>query len=353
MKAIIMAGGQGTRFWPLSRKARPKQFLKLAGEESSLQQTVKRLEPLLAPRDVFIVCGEQYVDRVRRQLSEVSEDQIIVEPAARNTAPCLGLAALHLHRLFPGETLAVLPSDHVIGNKEELHELLLAAEFVAQSGKLVTFGIVPTHPAIGYGYLRRAEEIGNFRGRTAYRVEAFTEKPDLGAAEKFVSSGQYYWNSGMFVWGIETILMEIQSHLPDLYQSLKRADRLRHAPEKKREIFRRVSPISIDYGVMERSAKVVVLPSQLDWNDLGNWKALETLSEADQNGIRSNCRYIAVDGRNCSIHAPADKLVALVGVENLVIVETPDALLVCQADRTEDVREVVKELEVQGWTEYV
>ena len=347
-----MAGGQGTRFWPLSRKNQPKQFLKLSGDQSALQQTVKRLEPLIPSRDVFVVCGERYVDRVRQQLPEASPEQIIAEPAARNTAPCLGLASLHLQSLFPGETLAVLPSDHLIGDKKEFHQLLLAAESVAQSGKLVTFGIVPSSPATGYGYLRRGEEIGSFRGRTVYRVGAFTEKPDLRTAKEFISSGQYYWNSGMFVWKTETILAEIQAYLPDLHQSLKRIDGCRH-PEKRREIFEAITPISIDYGVMERSREVVVLPSQLDWNDLGNWKALEALGEADQHGIRSNRRYLAVDGSNCSIHAATDKLVALVGVQDLVIVETEDALLICRADRTEDVREVVKELEAKGWTEYV
>lgn len=352
MKAVIMAGGRGTRFWPLSRKAQPKQFLRLIGEYTALQQTIQRLEPLLSSQDVFVVCGERHVNSVREQLPTVPADQIIAEPVGRNTAPCLGLAALHLRRLFPGETMAVLPSDHSVREKEEFHELLLAAESLAQSGRLVTFGILPTRPATGYGYLRRGEKIGSFRQRTAYRVAAFTEKPDLPKAQEFLSSGHYYWNSGMFVWQIETILAEIRSSLPDLYEALKRVDRCRHEPEKAAEIFRRISAISIDYGVMEQSRKVAVLPGKLGWDDLGNWKALENLRPGDEEGIRSNCRYISVDSGNSSIHATADKLVALVGVENLVIVETADALLVCNRDRTEDVREVVRKLQEKEWTDY-
>ncbi|MFQ5928318.1 MAG: mannose-1-phosphate guanylyltransferase [Acidobacteriota bacterium] len=353
MKAVIMAGGQGTRFWPVSREERPKQFLEIAGPKTMLQETVARLEPLLATEDVFVVCGEKYVHKVRTQLNEMNEDQIIVEPLARNTAPCVGLAASYLKRRFTNEVMAVLPSDHVIQDVDEFHQVLEAAEELAREGWLVTFGIQPSYPASGYGYLMKGEFLGEFRGRPAHRVARFTEKPDTAQAEYFVKQGCYYWNSGMFVWSIDSILAEIEAYMPELSQRLTEIDRSWEDSDRTRKIFSQLGSTSIDYGVMEKSEKVAMLSCRLGWNDVGNWKALEDIRARDSQGVTSNTSYLNIDSRDCIFYASQGKLGALVGVENLVVVETPDALLVCARDRTEDVKKVVELLKEKAWKKYL
>jgi mannose-1-phosphate guanylyltransferase len=348
VKVAIMAGGQGTRFWPLSRESRPKQFLQIAGSGTMLQETAARLSPLVAREDIYVICGRQYVNLVRSQMPQLGEDQVIVEPMPRNTAPCIGLAALALRRRFGNEVLAILPADHSIGQTEEFHQVLSAAAELAAQGWLVTFGIEPTFPATGYGYIQRAEVIGEIGGKRAYRVERFAEKPDVDLARQFLESGDYYWNSGMFVWTIENILEQFRTLMPDLHEILLAIDRFWGDDDQLETLFGQAPSISIDYGVMERAQGVATVPCGLAWSDVGNWRAVEDLLCRDSNGIAANTRYVQVASRNSLLHSASGKLLALVGVENLIVVETPDVVLVCDRNRAEDVKQIVEQLRENG-----
>lgn len=348
-----MAGGQGTRFWPASREGQPKQFLKITGSGTLLQETAARLQPVLARQDLYVVCGRQYVRQVRDQLDQLAEDQVIVEPSARNTAACVGLAGCYLKRRFPDEVMAILPSDHVVEEVEEFHQVLQAAEELGREGWLVTLGIRPAYPATGYGYLKRGESLGEFGGCEAFQVAGFTEKPGRAEAEGFLKEENYYWNSGMFLWSIDRILAEIEVHMPDLHQALMEMEGSWDNRARMEEIYGGIEKTSIDVGVMEKSEKVAVLPCRLGWSDVGNWRALEQVAASDGEGITSNTRLVNIDSRDCVVHTSQGKLVALVGVKDLVVVDSPDALLVCAKEHSEDVKQVVEKLRGEGWDEYL
>ena len=352
MKAVIMAGGQGTRFWPASRRSRPKQFLQIAGLGTMLQETVARLEPLLSREDVYVVCSERYVSQVAGQLEPFPRDQIIVEPMARSTAACAGLAACYLRQQFPEETLLVLPADHVVRDVQEFHDTVRAGEELGREGWLVTLGIKPSHPATGYGYLRQGEPLGEFAGRPAFKVEQFTEKPDRLQAEQFLEQGGYYWNSGMFLFSVEQILSEINLRMPQLGQALSEIQKNWSDPDRLKEIFAPLESTSIDFGVMEKSERIAMLPSNPGWSDVGNWKALEGIQGADGQGVTSNTPHVNIDSRDCILHTSGGKLVALVGVEGLVVVDTEDALLVCAKDQTEEVKKVAELLNESDLKDY-
>ncbi len=348
-----MAGGQGTRFWPASREGQPKQFLKITGSGTLLQETAARLQPVLARQDLYVVCGRQYVRQVRDQLDQLAEDQVIVEPSARNTAACVGLAGCYLKRRFPDEVMAVFPSDHVVEEVEEFHQVLQAAEELGREGWLVTLGIRPAYPATGYGYLKKGESLGEFGGCEAFQVAGFTEKPGRAEAEGFLKEENYYWNSGMFLWSIDRILAEIEVHMPDLHQALMEMERSWDNRARMEEIYCGIEKTSIDVGVMEKAEKVAVLPCRLGWSDVGNWRALEQVAASDGEGITSNTRLVNIDSRDCVVHTSQGKLVALVGVKDLVVVDSPDALLVCAKEHSEDVKQVVEKLRGEGWDEYL
>ncbi|MBI4445478.1 MAG: mannose-1-phosphate guanylyltransferase [Acidobacteria bacterium] len=352
MKVVIMAGGHGTRFWPLSRKNRPKQFLRLGGERSLLRQAVDRLLPIMAVEDVFVVTGESYVEQILNELPELKREQVIVEPQSLSTAPCIGLSAVYLKKRGWGEeAMAVLPSDHFISDTEEFCRVLKAAEILSRKQYLVTFGIEPSHPATGYGYIQRGRKLEEIDGTAAYEVKRFTEKPKPATASRFFQQGDYLWNSGMFVWSVNEILQEMRQHLPDLYEVLSEIEKVWEDRGRVRRLFSRAEKISIDYGVMEKTRRVAVLPCKLGWCDVGNLQILSRLLKKDFQGIASNTRYVSVDSRNCTLSASKDKLIALIGVEDLVIIETADAILVCDSRRTEDVKKAVQEIEDQGWVE--
>jgi len=348
-----MAGGQGTRFWPLSVERQPKQFLSIAGERSMLQETVSRLQPLLRVEDVFVVSSAPYLGEIRRQLPELSPEQVIVEPAARNTAPCIGLAALHLQRHHSGETMVVLPSDHVIRDSEEFHEVLRASEELARDGWLITFGIEPTFPSTGYGYLKRGTDLGPYNGLTAYQVKEFLEKPVRETAEQFLQEGGYYWNSGMFVWQTEAILDGIRNHMPGLHRGLCEINENWTDQAKVDQTFRGFKKISIDFGVMEKADRVATFPCSLGWSDVGSWNALEDFLPNEREGIKARCQIESVNSENCLIFAEKSRLVALVGVQDLVVVDTPNAILVCARDQTEDVKTVVERLRTRGLNKHL
>jgi mannose-1-phosphate guanylyltransferase len=353
---IILAGGRGTRFWPLSRKRRAKQLLALDGKQTMIQQTVARLLPLSAPRRFWIITNDDLRAAIQRQVPKLSPKQIIAEPAARNTAPAIGLAAFLLLRHDPEAVLGLFPSDHVIADAEEYRSTLGRGIQIAASGdNIVVLGIWPTRPETGYGYIEVGSEEA---GPSSVRVRRFTEKPDLARAKQFVDAGNFYWNSGMFLWRADTLANALREHLPNTAALLEKIA-ASYGTSKFVATFRKLYPkcenISIDYAVLEpRSAKgegqsrIFCLPSDFGWNDIGSWTALHEHNVAKTkpshgSPISSSGNFVH-NAKNNYVHAPG-KFVALVGVSNLVVVETDDALLVTTLDQSQDVGKVVKHLD--------
>ncbi len=354
---VILAGGRGTRFWPLSRKRRAKQLLALDGKETMLQQTVARLAPMAAPSRFWISTNDDLRPAILRQLPKLPAKQVIAEPAGRNTAPAIGLAAFLLLRHDPDAVLGLFPSDHVIGDPAQYHAILSRGIEIAAAGEnIVVLGIRPTRPETGYGYIEAGAPDQD--EPSSLRVRRFTEKPDLGLARQFLDAGNYFWNSGMFLWRADTLANALREHLPNTAPLLEKIAAA-HGTRKFAETFRKLYPkcenISIDYAILEpRSAKgeakshIFCLPSDFGWNDLGSWTALHehrtAKAKPGTGSPASASGSFALDAKNNYVHAPG-KFVALVGVSDLVIVETEDALLVTTLDRSQDVGKVVKHLD--------
>jgi len=352
---VILAGGRGTRFWPLSRKRRAKQLLALDGKQTMIQQTVQRLLPLAAPNHFWIITNEELQAAIARQVPRLPKKQIIAEPVGKNTAPAIGLAAFLLHRLDPRATIGLFPSDHVIGDEKTYRDVIQRGTEIASAGNnIVVLGIRPTRPETGYGYI----ESGAPLEMEVLRVRRFTEKPDVEHATQFVSAGNYFWNSGMFLWSALTLVNALQEHLPKTAALLEEIASV-YGTSKFSSTFRKLYPesenISVDYAVLEpRSAKgeqasnIYCIPADFGWNDLGSWAALHEhhslkSKSADGNLIASDGSY-TLNARGNYVHAPG-KFVATVGVDNLVVVETEDALLITSRERSQDVGKVVQYLD--------
>ena len=339
--AVIMAGGSGTRFWPKSTQRLPKQFLNLFGNQTMIQETVSRLGGAINTEHVLVVTNDSYASIVEQQLPGVNRDFIIGEPIARNTAPCVAAAAAILHRENPDSVMVVLPADHVIGKPDAFRRVLMRAVDTAISeNSLVTIGIKPNRPETGYGYIRF-----DAGGDEVYRVKNFTEKPDLETAEQFLSSGDYLWNSGMFIWKTSAILNAIKKYLPELFILTEELMMSDCSKEDIDEFYMACPSISVDYGIMEKAEKVHVLPGNFDWNDAGSWTAVYELSPKDESGNATGSAITSIqDSANNLIQAGSNKLIALVGVENLAVVETEDAILVVNLNEAQGVKKVVEEL---------
>jgi len=345
--AVVIAGGSGTRFWPRSRTRAPKQLLAILGARSMLQETIARVSPPIARRHVLVVTGRAHARMVRAQLPGLPGANVLVEPQARNTAAAIALAALDVSRRAPHAVMAVLPADHAIADLPAFHrDLRLALDVAERTGMLVTIGIVPTHPETGYGYIRTGETLAGTRGRAA-RVRAFIEKPPRARAEALLAAGDVLWNSGIFAWRADAILAALRAHLPGVVGPLEAARGRRLAAA-----YRRLPSISIDHGVMERARDVAVVRARFRWSDVGSWAAVAALW-ADGNGPNAlRGRVVPIDSRRCLVDSP-HRLVAVIGVEDLVVVDTPDAVLVCRKDRAQDVRLVVDELRRRGLERYL
>jgi len=342
MKALIMAGGIGTRFWPLSRRNMPKQFLCITGDKSMLQMTVERVCRTIDINDVYIVTAQSQTELVHQHLPNLPVQNIIIEPFGMNTAPCIGLSLAYLKDKMEGnESLLVLPSDHVIKDTQGFLDSLKLAEKPAADGNLVTFGIVPDYPATGYGYI----EAGGQIAEGVYRVAKFKEKPDFDTAKTFLQQGNYYWNSGMFFWKFNVIWQAFAEYLPQVMSILQEIIGMWQKdgePADLKDVYAKMPKIPIDIGIMEKAEKRVVIPVNYGWSDVGSWKALAEISPADENGNFLPKRHFALDAKDNYVRS--DKFVSLIGVENLCVIETDDALLITAKDRSEDVKKVVDAL---------
>lgn len=355
MYAVILAGGVGTRLWPRSRENRPKQFSDITGSGfTMIQETAHRLEGLIDGTRLFVVTGPAYVDLVKEQLPQISMRHLIVEPSGRNTAPAIGLASLYLRREDPNAVMAILPADHVILHADRFRAALRRAADAAQKGFIVTLGIEPTFAHTGYGYIKRGELLSTVDGIPAYRVERFLEKPNRAAAEQFLAEGGYYWNGGIFISRVDTMLSEFARQAPEIYKRLEQIDAALDTSEAQKvleSVWQEMPSISIDYAVMEGAQKVAVVPLKAGWNDVGSWDALETVLEQDESGNRiARGEVLLLDSRDNIVYSDK-RLVALINVNNLVVVDTGDTLLIGDKGNMQRVKEVVEQLRAQGRTE--
>jgi mannose-1-phosphate guanylyltransferase len=354
--ATILAGGSGTRFWPVSRATIPKQFLVLQGTQSLLQATVSRITPLVPASHIYVVTAVHLQAQTLTQVPEVPAANILSEPVGRNTAAAVGLAAWHLMTVDPEALMVVLPADHAIADRVAFCESLQQAALAAQHANvLMTLGVQPTYPATGYGYMQVGDSLALPSAPLARQVTQFTEKPLAEVAAQFLASGQYLWNCGIFVWRVATIVEEIRSHMPALWQQLTvymHAAQANAAAEVLHTSYAQLPNVPIDIGVLEKSTRVGVLPVTWGWSDVGSWRALADLHPHDSAGNTVVGQHIARDATGLIVYSPT-RLVATIGVSDVIIVQTDDVLLICAKDRDQEVREMVQFLQQRGDTTHL
>lgn len=352
--AVIMAGGAGTRFWPLSRRRKPKQVLKLFDNHSLIQDTVSRLETVLPAERIIIVTNRQQVRHIAPQLPELSLDNYLLEPQPLNTAPCIGLAAIHIRHRNPEGIMVILPSDHLIRPIEKfVAKLLQATDVVRETGSLVTIGIPPTRPETGYGYIQFDAD-DTIANQEVFDVRAFAEKPNRPTAERFLQTGDFYWNSGIFIWKAKSILAEMEEHLPETYEELRIISEVIDTPEYPQVLvdhYSRIRPKSIDYGIMEVTrSPVKMLMANFSWSDVGSWDELYRISEKNH---ETRCvtvgDVVSLDSSGNYIYSP-DRLTAVIGMKDLLVINTPTATLICPRERAQDVKELVEKMQKEGRT---
>ena len=357
---VIMAGGRGERFWPKSRANLPKQFLNLLGKQYMLQLTVNRLTGIAPLNDIHIATGREYYDLVSTQIPDLPENNIIIEPVGRNTAPCIGLAAAIIRRKYGDDAvMLVVPSDHLIEDADSYLQTMQAACEMANKddNTMVTIGITPTEPATGYGYIQTGKPVVTINGQEVFEVRRFVEKPDYKTATAYLQAGGYYWNSGSFIFKVNSIMHNIKTHLPDLYVSLQEIDQVIDKDSYYQvldHLYPRVQSVSIDYGVMEKADKVVVIPADFGWDDIGSWTSLERIHARmdDSNVTRGN--VISMDSRRCIVDSEShEKLIVLLGADDLIVVDTRDATLICSKDRAQDIKKVIENLKENRQEKYL
>ncbi|TVY09788.1 mannose-1-phosphate guanylyltransferase [Paenibacillus cremeus] len=354
--AVIMAGGKGERFWPKSRTHLPKQFLNISGNKSMIQQTIDRLEKLIDISQIFIVTNELYAELIHAQLPNLPYENIIIEPIGRNTAPCVGLASIVIEEKFPDSTMVVLPSDHIIENEEGFIRILeTAVEVAEKEDNLVTLGIKPTYPETGYGYIESTKQIELLNDLEVHKVNKFVEKPNLETAQNYLDSGNFFWNSGIFIWKVSVIRKYIQKLMPEMHdvlETMKAGFKLESRNEVIRSEFKKMPDQSIDYGIMEKVNNIYVIPCIFGWDDVGSWTALDRINDRDENGNVIKGNILNIDTKRCIIESNG-KLIATLGIEDLIIVDTEDVTLICTKDKAQEVKLLLKELRMQKLDKYL
>jgi len=349
---VVIAGGAGTRFWPAGRRVRPKQLLAIAGDATMLAQTLERCAPLAPPERTLVVTNALQRDAVCREASMLPEENVLAEPAMRNTAAAIGLAAERIGLRLQDAVMVVVPSDHVIRPAERFLATFRAAIRRAESADvLLTVGVRPLGPATGYGYIEAGDRVAEVDGRFVHRVLSFKEKPDAARAAEFVASGRYFWNSGAFVWRLQTLREAFRRHLPGHLDTLRAIVAAGDPIDPTR--YRSLDGVPIDIGILERADNVEVIPADFEWDDVGSWLAIARLNPRGEGGNVAKGLHVGIDTRNCVVVAPAGHLVATLGVEDLLIIQTPDATFVCPKHRAEDVRKMVRALEERGLDRYL
>jgi mannose-1-phosphate guanylyltransferase len=356
--ALILAGGGGTRLWPVSRKEKPKQMLSLINDHTLFQMSVNRLLPLFSADRIYVATGQKYVAEMREDAPEIPAENFIGEPFGRDNASAVALGLATIFHRDPSAIVAMVTADHHIADEERFRGALKAAYQLATQDKIVTLGITPSYAATGFGYIQRGTKEGHIDGFDAYRTLKFTEKPTLTTAERMVASRQYSWNSGMFIWSAQRGLNEFASQQPiihDLIQQVVPTLGTSNFEEKLNEVWGKMPKISIDYGIMEHAKDIVVIPVNIGWSDVGTWQSLFDILEKD--GL-NNCitgkladKYIPLHSH--SIFVKSDRLVVAIGVEDLIVIETEDVLMICHKDHTQNVKEVVQDLTSNGYVEYL
>ena len=342
-----MAGGIGSRFWPRSRERSPKQLLKINSQNTMIQNTLHRLEGLVDPKDILIITTKTQKSNLITQVPSIPVDNIIAEPIGRNTAPCIGLAAIMIERSHPDAVMSIVCADHIIADEIEFKRVMkLGAETAYESKALITIGIVPRRPDTGFGYIQFENEENlqsPYFDRGIYNVKTFAEKPNLETAERFLKSGDFLWNSGMFIWRVDVILEQYKKYLPDLYASLcELRDKVMNPDfdSELDQIYRKIKGISIDYGIMEKANNVLVTKGDFGWSDLGSWDEVYNISPKDENGNATIGKTVLLNSQNSYIYSP-NKFVATIDIDDLIVINTDDALLICKKEKSQEVKEVV------------
>lgn len=354
--AVIMAGGRGERFWPKSRNDFPKQFLSLTSDgKTMIQKTVQRILPLVSYDDIFIVTNQKYVGLVKEQLPRIPDENILAEPMAKNTAPCIGLACAVIRKKYQDAMMLVLPSDHLIRYEPMYIDTLKQAISVAeQDNTLVTIGITPTYAETGYGYINFSRDTQENR-MCVYKVNRFVEKPDIDTAKKYLASGDYLWNSGMFVWKVSSIMNDFARFLPETYEGLERIEESvgqDNFEQVLRTEFEKFKSESIDFGIMEKSDSIYVVSGSFGWDDVGSWLALERINTTNEYGSYVKGDVITINTKR-SIVSGGKRLIAMVGVEDMIVVDTDDTILICAKDSAQDIKKVIENLKICNRTELI
>lgn len=337
--ALIMAGGKGTRFWPLSTEDKPKQFLKLIGDKTMIQMTVERILPIIPMDRIYICTGERYVDLIKEQVPNLSVENIIIEPEGRNTSPCITLSSLVIKRKYKDATMVVLPSDHLIENEDKFRDIILKAnKYLDTNNKaIVTLGMSPTRPETGYGYIK----YDNNTNMEMLKVDRFVEKPDKETAEKYLKEGNYLWNGGMFLWKVNTILSEVKKYIPNTYEVLSEIENV--SDENLQEVinsnYSKTDEISIDYAVLEKSSDIYVVKSDIGWDDIGTWMAMERYREKDNYENIYDENTISIDSRNSLVIGNSDKQVIMIGVDNIATIVSDDGIYIVKKSLLENIKD--------------
>jgi mannose-1-phosphate guanylyltransferase len=353
---LIMAGGSGTRFWPRSKTAKPKQYLNILGDDSLLQSTIKRFSTFTKYEDIYIVSGKSQATVLEEQTPMLPKQNLIYEPVGKNTLPCIGLAAMFAEIDNPEGIMVVSPSDHLITNEELFkNTVLTAAKIADEKDGIVTIGITPTYPATGYGYIKTAGEISAGEAIRQYKVERFVEKPDEKTASEYLEQGGFFWNSGLFIFKVSVFLDAVKQFAPGLYADLRKIQAEIGQPSFETTldtIYRAVQGISVDYGIMEHAQNIYLVEGNFDWNDLGSWESVYLTHSKDENGNAGSGEAILLDTQNSYVYTDSG-LVAVVGLDEVVVVKDGDTILVCRRDKTEDIKKIVEQLKAEKKDQYL